>query len=351
MLFAVCIVYPVQVVVAEHATSRSQASAAARGEECSFLIRVERSVVEPPPQRVETRGAVDRMILGTRAIGASQTAGAMRVSLDEQNVEPALHLTFGGVTYTWTTGRNGPAIIRSRTATGFTCSRKVVFTLDRGFIAHPTSVSTATNVVIDDIGSDRRGLGGLLVRRIATRRMNDMYGEVRAVADRQTQDDIRREFETAVNQYLDGLNKQFKTVRQFATLAGKDAQLQMKVVGEGGDSVVFYIAGAKGNEEVELPQMAAAKAKAEVWIKNPTLPSGVSTLVAQQLPGIGSLMAVAPLMKIPAAGAEETIAYRREANWTVIGVNNAVAPLAQRPQTPLSRRLAVSSPEESRTAD
>jgi len=329
----------------ENKSSPSIDLSAQRSDECSFLIRIDRDLIEPPMQHVQSRDPVDRMILGTRAIGTSQTVGTMRVVLDERSEAPAINILFDGQTYTWTNGRNGPATIRCRTATTSHCSRRIVFTLDRGFVAHPPHVSTTSHLVVDQIQTELPGLRGRLVRRVAQRRSQESYGQAKAIVDQQTKADIRREFETSVDQYLVALNQQFTTVRQLATLSGEDAKLRMKLVDKDGKFIVLYLA-KDGETDISLPKLGEAQAKAEVWLKKPSLPSlpsvpsTVTALLGRQVPGVASLLAVTPLMKIPAAEKGEKIGYRTEGDWTVIGVNSTRSPIAHRPAQPASRRLA-----------
>jgi hypothetical protein len=183
------------------------------------------------------------------------------------------------------------------------------------------------------------------VQRIARRRTQESHSQARAIIDQQTKTDIRREFESAVDQYLVELNRQFKTIRRLAALSGQNAKLRMKVMGEDGQSVVLYLAPEEGTP-MALPQLGQAQAKAEVWIKNPSLPSlpavptALSTMFARQMPGMAGVLAVTPLLKVPAAEEGERLGYRTQGDWTIIGVNNTRSPIARRPAQPASRKLA-----------
>jgi hypothetical protein len=294
-----------------------------------MLIRVQRHVIEPPPQTIESYDPVDRVVLDTRAVGTSHTKGTMRVMLDEQSTTPTLLICFDGATCSSTVGQNGPAMIRSRTATNFRCMRQVTFTLEEGFQGAPAQVTTGTHLLVDSVTPDRPGLRGRIVQRVAWRRTNESHAQAQATIDRATQLDLKQEFEKSVDEYLSDLNRQLEAARRIARLSGSEAKLRLQVVGDDRQSIALYL--APEGCRAELPELDEPRASAEVWIKRPAFSeaatvfgnrttNSLAAMVGSQIPALGGVLS-GPLVALSASSADEGGAYRCVGQWTVIGLD------------------------------
>jgi hypothetical protein len=290
---------------------------------CSLLIRLPRTVIEPPEEEIVRPGDVDMMVLGTQAKGTSMTRGTMHAALDEESREPALEVTFSGVSTSTTKGANGPAIIQSESSTKFTCRRRLAFHLDRGFVAGPTDVQAETVLRITGIDSDRPGLRGRVVRSVAQRRVEASHDEATAIVTRQTKEDIRRGFEEAFDSYLAGLNRRFDDIRQVAASSSKDADLCMHLAGDRKQTVVLYLAA--GDDEVALPVLPDSCESPEVWIRNPvaikslSLPGPIGPLLSQYIPAVGTVLSPTPLLSLPQSVDESKWGLRTEGDWLIFG--------------------------------
>lgn len=234
----------------------------------SFLVRLPRSSIEQPPQRVVQRDPVDCVIVGTRARGTSLTNGTMRVALDEQASEPTLHIQFAGTSTSKTIGTHGPAIMHMHSTTSFTASRTVVLKLDQGLVTYPTRVRLNTTLTVDDVQSNKPGLRGRLVRRIATRKSQQLHQQATREATALAERNLRHGFEQGVQHRLVALDRQFEGLRKMMLAADKKSKLQIALVGENHSSVVFYVAAERTDTRL-LPEAIATGEGLQIWLRNP----------------------------------------------------------------------------------
>ena len=233
-----------------------------------FLVRLPRSSIEQTPQRIVQRDSVDCVIVGTRAKGTSLTNGTMRVVLDEQASEPTLHIQFAGTSTSKTVGTHGPAIMHMHSTTYFTASRTVVLTLDKGLVTQPTQVRLNTTLTVDDVQSSKPGLRGRLVKRIATRKSQQLHQQATREATSLAERNLRHGFEQGVNQQLVALDRQFEGVRKMMLATDKKSKLRFALVGENRSSVVLYVAN-EGTDPHLLPETIALGEGMQLWLRNP----------------------------------------------------------------------------------
>ena len=89
-------------------------------------------------------------VLGTVVVGECQTNGSYTLApADQDNV---LLLTVAGQCVTTSTGRNGPATIKSTATTDFKAVSKIVLKHEAGqFVAGPVEVAGTTQLRTDDL--------------------------------------------------------------------------------------------------------------------------------------------------------------------------------------------------------
>src|SRR4051794_18686467 len=84
----------------------------AEGPHSPLIVRIDESVLQPlQSQEINHVGRVDRVILGTRAIGDSHTTGKIDVDQVPGRDDGAFTVKFTGHTTSRTVGYNGPARI------------------------------------------------------------------------------------------------------------------------------------------------------------------------------------------------------------------------------------------------
>jgi hypothetical protein len=149
---------------------------------------------------IDTNTPVDRCVLGTRAVGSAITKGHADVDPKPDPEEAAFRVLVTGSSNSRTVGRNGPAIIRSRTSTMWQVEKVVRF--DKGkFITEPGVVrGSQTHMTPLGVGASVPGLRGMVVRRVARRRVE----ESRPTAERLADDFTRERVLKQVNESVDG---------------------------------------------------------------------------------------------------------------------------------------------------
>jgi acetylornithine deacetylase/succinyl-diaminopimelate desuccinylase-like protein len=77
--------------------------------EFPLVVRIDDKALDPLRAKdVRHQGRVNRMVLGTRAIGTSETTGATKVSIIPDRDDAAFTIRFHGETHTRTSGSNHP---------------------------------------------------------------------------------------------------------------------------------------------------------------------------------------------------------------------------------------------------
>jgi len=318
----------------------SSAPSAARPE-FPLMVRIDDKALDPLRAKdVRQRGHVDRIVLGTRAVGTSETRGAMNVNIIPDRDDAAFIIRFHGETRTRTTGSNGPAIIRSRTATEFDCARLVVFEPRIGLVAGKSTSAARTSLVFDGFDTDRR-LGRRLITRIAEQRANEQFEVARAIAQRDNEAEVRQAFDQRLDQQLAAINQQLNIARYVNALFGPASKPHL-ATRTCEDCILIGI----GNEEspsrlVTYPPEREKSAPIEIWVHNSLFGERMASLAAivekiedRVVPAAAKLQ-VLQLLLGPAQTSEPQFDVRFKQGWVVIGIQNdlpktAVAVLAGR---------------------
>jgi hypothetical protein len=246
----------------------------ARGEEPAdaavhhvVVIRIsERAFDSIAGKAVDVKNPVDDVVLGTRVHGQSHTLGKIGVSIDPDHDDASFVFTFTGKTHAKTIGRNGPAIIHSHSATEFTCKKRVLFDLENGFHAGPAEIRSQTRMVTDDVQSDRPGIRGRLVRRVAWRRVRESHEEANAIASQHARREIVAGFDETTSARLQELNERVAIGELVGELFQGVIETEYSV-----SSTNKYIQLAvrrKGSPDVPviIPEDEVADAGVQVWV-------------------------------------------------------------------------------------
>jgi hypothetical protein len=286
-------------------------------------------------------------ILGTAVTGRARIVGQPRAQLIPSADRATFNLIFEGTVCSRTIGYNGPAILRSRGETRFTATRQIVFEPGKGYSALPPQISTSTKLFSEGIGSTRRGIVGLIVRRRAARLEMEQRPQATAIVRQKTERRILATFDRATDEHLARLNdSQSRSVGALVVrLLGKEKPvyacctsphyLQIAAHLDGQDQVAFSLPSQTAQEHSSLLQ---------IWLPDTLLRPGVAaTLNALQSPGkVGEFLAevlpVGPNAKdeSPEPGPlatflnQQAIHVRQTGEWRVIALTkpDAARPLA-----------------------
>ncbi|HPP53479.1 MAG TPA: hypothetical protein PK777_11045, partial [Thermoguttaceae bacterium] len=145
-------------------------------------------------------------ILGTEIHGTGRTEGKITSSLvpNAQAAEVLLH--FSGVTYSDTTGYNGPARIYASGQTTLRAEKKL-WILPEGLQAGPTEAEAQTQTDIEGIGLVR---GGRLIERIAWKRTCQSKPTAEWIAARHAEDRLQARLDQQVDAEVSETNRRLQ---------------------------------------------------------------------------------------------------------------------------------------------
>jgi len=169
-------------------------------------VRVSRVVVEPITAiKVDKTTEVHDQVLGADVRGTCHTTGTVSITLTPNPTKAAFELSLVGESVSDTVGTHGPAQITSRAATKYKALKEVLFDGHR-FTTTPATVTTDTNLTIENVSSTEPGLRGRIVEKVADRRVRRQYEESRKIAAQRVVSQVSKHFDAAVQEHLDELN-------------------------------------------------------------------------------------------------------------------------------------------------
>jgi len=149
-------------------------------------------------RHIDKESAVDNQVLGTHARGEAHTVADIDVSLEPDDNGAAFYIVATGKTTARTTGHNGPAIIKSRTVTDWTCRKAVTFS-GAAFHTQPATIESKTTLQPEGVGSELPGIRGAIVKRVAERRVEESHAQ----AQQTTTENVRRRILSQVDADID----------------------------------------------------------------------------------------------------------------------------------------------------
>jgi hypothetical protein len=247
----------------------------------AIVIRLSESIFQPGDGgKVDHASRVDRTVLGTRVTGESRTVGQTRVDLVSDQDDGSFRFIFTGASYSKTSGNNGPAIIHNSATTQFQCSKRITFDLENGFHSAPSEVKASTQLKNDGITTRRRGLLGRVVRNVAARRVRDTQPEAEAITNRDTERDVARGFDEAIDKQIAQLNKQLDLPRLLAAIFGTATRNNYCVRSNSRYLEICFHDADKGSpKDLKLPEEQVADAPVQVWARNTLFDGKVRTAI------------------------------------------------------------------------
>jgi hypothetical protein len=308
---------------------RSPAADATALPEYPLVIRVDHTELELlAANQVDEWGRVDQVMLGTHAVGKSHTQGAISVQMVPDRKDASFDVVFQGRTHVATVGTHGPALICSHTDTDFVCTRPITFHARGGFVAAECKILANTNVVFDGFGSSRGWLGHRLISRIARRRADESLGQVRQIAARLNEAELRKAFDKRLDTQLAAMNQKMNLVKYVNLFTGQDSvQLATK---SSKDWICIGVgpAGSAGRLTGNLPDRGVV-APIEIWVHQAILGDPVAkflhlaenTVIPQS--SRSKVLTALAIGEAEAAGIHEIAVC---GDWLVLGLQNDPSP-------------------------
>ncbi len=193
-----------------------------------LVIRIDHAALAPlEASSVDDRRGVDRVILGTHAVGQSRTQGKVSVRMVPNSNAASFDLSFRGRVHVCTVGTNGPALIYSHSDTDFLCTRRITFDPRQGFVSRPSAFTADTRLVYDGFCSSGGRLGSRLISRIAERRAYSSQEEARQIAARDTEHELLQAFDKRLNAQLATMNETANVARLVKLLMVEGSTLHL----------------------------------------------------------------------------------------------------------------------------
>jgi hypothetical protein len=315
----------------ERTPSSKDNAAKAENPPFPLVVRIDNKALDPLREKdIKHQGSVDRVILGTQAIGSSWTTGGVNVKIIPQQSDASIIIRFHGNTRTKTTGYNGPAIIYSHTDTEFECARQVVFEPRIGLVAGKPTVAARTTLAYDGFDANRR-LGRRLISRVAEQRAGELLEQARAIAHQQNKSEVCQAFEKRLDAQLAAINSRLDIARYVNALFGPN--FKPNLVASSCEDCILVGIGKQANSS-KLAELLPDRKKPlpiEIWVH--------SSMLGEQLAGMATVAEKIENYVVPTAlqlqvlqvvmGAapspERTFEVSFQQGWLVIGLQNEPA--------------------------
>jgi len=314
-----------------------------------MVVRIDKSALSQiVNSEVDETRPVDKVVLGTHAVGRSRTLGTIRAALISDSTEASFDVRFLGKTTSTTVGTQEPAVIYSRTFTDFDCTRRVTFDPRKGFVVvGDVWIDGKTRLVFDGFAATKQ-FGRQLICRIAARRADQSHEEARLIADRDNKREVQDSFEKEVVRQVRVANEDQNLVRYVNHFLGDKTTLQLYAKSSP-DCIHIGIGseGEKYSPMTTLPPSRAKPAPIEIWVHSSILSEPVSALMKLSTPKtrvsiveksqiLGSL---STLTSSPHSSVDVAI----EDGWLVLGMLDDHAPISAPIEVPAVEPADVSN--------
>jgi len=175
---------------------------------------------------------VECEILGTKITGVSRCNGSLVSNMDAAQGRTEIRCVLTGVIGSENLGTNGPAKINSTTSTTFTAIKIVKFDGVQ-LTTLPVKLETKTSLTMTNVSTHLEGMKAVLVKRIATARVEATKEEVRSVAEELTKKRLSEKIERKFEQQLSRVNLALKICRQsLVKIGNRELQILTRHIDE-----------------------------------------------------------------------------------------------------------------------
>jgi hypothetical protein len=222
-------------------------------------------------------------VLGTAVQGECQTDG--KYTLKPSDTEHVLLLTVSGKCVTKSTGRNGPATIKTTATTDYTATSKIVLHHEQGkFVASPVEVTGTTNVRTDDLKISTGGIAGRIARTVAERRIAESRTEATAIAKDRAVTRVREVVTAELAEKINRINQSHEGMQAVLGLVAPEVTTCSRLAANN-EQLLFCFAAKETTDKVveSWPKLTHG---CEVWIHESAVSDELKTKleVAQAKP-------------------------------------------------------------------
>jgi len=228
-----------------------------------LMVRIPAMLIAKSMNRdFEHKGPVNQVLLGTNSIGTSHCTGQVTCVVEDNPVGVSILCNIAGNVESKTCGTNGPAIIHSTATTKYVASKRLTFD-GKLFASNQASVSSCTQLTINDIKSTLPRLRGRLVMRVATARAIETKQQVESIVNSQTEAELRQRIDADFEVRVSDLNKQFASRLEILKyVPGTEKRLQLRSRKDG----VELALGHSLSIPLESNENQSIGASVEIWL-------------------------------------------------------------------------------------
>jgi len=207
----------------------------------------------------------DRTSEGVRINADSVATGKADMKLDTSGEHPVFTVRLFGEASTRLKLDSGPAVAYARSTTPFNSSQRITYDGERFFEGEP-NVEAAGRTRVERIASRRRGLPGLVVRRIAARKLRREQPEINREVDGFTQDFVAGKLEEVKESFFSDLTR-VNVLEKAVRAAFPDSESWVYRISSDEQHVLFTL----GPKDAAEPELAALEEPSEfpllIWMR------------------------------------------------------------------------------------
>jgi hypothetical protein len=296
-----------------------------------IVLRVSEKYLESLFARdINKHTKVNRVVLGTRATGNAHTVGRADVDTKPAKNDAAFYVKISGTTTSSTTGRNGPAIIHSRSITKW-ISQKVVRFDGENFKAGPATIESTTKITPMGADSILPGIRGRLVSRVATKRAREYNSRAERISGKDTEKQVLSDVDRVVDGQIQKLNDRLDTRPMMTYLLPKLDDMGVTFSTSSNCINVSFAGGESSPLAKVCPVEGLEPSDTELWFQTaliarpdgtiPGLVDNAGAWLADALPDLG-------LPGVDIVGQDGVMPFNVKVvdGWVVVRSNNLTLP-------------------------
>jgi hypothetical protein len=262
-----------------------------------MVLRVSEKYLESLFARdINKHTQVNRVVLGTRATGRAHTVGRADVDTKPAKNDAAFYVKITGTTTSRTTGRNGPAIIHSRSITKWT-SQKIVRFDGENFKSGPATIESTTKITPMGADSVLPGIRGRIVSRVATKRAREYNSRAERISGKDTEKQVLTDVDRVVDGQIQKLNDRLDSRPMMAFLLPKLDDMGVNFSTSSNCINVSFAGGESSPLAKVCPVEGLEPSDTELWFQTaliarpdgtiPELVDSAGAWIADALPDLG----------------------------------------------------------------
>jgi hypothetical protein len=289
--------------IADNAGDQSEEATKEKVEEVAdalkgvMVLRVSEKYLESLFARdINKHTQVSRVVLGTRARGIAHTIGKADVDTKPAKNDAAFYVKITGTTTSRTRGRNGPAIIHSRSITKWT-SQKIVRFDGENFKAGPATVESTTRIIPQGADSVLPGIRGRIVKRVATKRAVQYNSTAERISGKDTEKQVLSDVDHIVDGRIQELNDRLDSLPMMAFLLPKLEDMGVQFSTSSNCINVSFAGGESSPLAKVCPVEGLEPSDTELWFQTaliarpdgtiPEMVDNAGAWLAEALPDVG----------------------------------------------------------------